>query len=290
MPALIVGMALMSALTVHASARYGFFISLHLQQGIANASAQRANRINAYHTNTTDIPAALLVRISRHIAPGRIGPGAATRIRAAADGRADIRAGASAGADMRIKAADVQHSRPDRSVDRNLEDFVATLSGIELVLLVLAIVLPVSVITPLLAVLLFGRRCDRCGRASVRPPLRPRRPPARHARHGAQPPRRRRRHQERTAHIQQICRHPHLPPLRPYRLPRADPQLTRPTYPIRAHSRQSQYITHKPVPPYGRFAHRPSASDNASACTPHLTPCISGICARKRPALRPKCT
>ena len=160
MPALIVGMALMSALTVHASARYGFFISLHLQQGIANASAQRANRINAYHTNTTDIPAALLVRMSRHIAPGRIGPGAATRIRAAADGRADIRAGA----DMRIKAADVQHSRPDRSVDRNLEDFVATLSGIELVLLVLAIVLPVSVITPLLAVLLFGRRCDRCGR------------------------------------------------------------------------------------------------------------------------------
>lgn len=160
MPALIVGMALMSALTVHASARYGSFIFPHLQQGIANASAQRANRINAYHTNTTDIPAALLVRMSRHIAPGHFGLGAATRIRAAADGRADIRAGA----DMRIKAADVQHSRPDRSVDRNLEDFVATLSGIELVLLVLAIVLPVSVITPLLAVLLFGRRCGRCGR------------------------------------------------------------------------------------------------------------------------------
>lgn len=160
MPALIVGMALMSALTVQASARYGFFIFPHLQQGIANASVQRANRINAYHTNTADIPAALLVRMSRHIAPGHFGPGAATRIRAAADGRADIRAGA----DMRIKAADVQHSRPDRSVDRNLEDFVATLSGIELVLLVLAIVLPVSVITPLLAVLLFGRRCDRCGR------------------------------------------------------------------------------------------------------------------------------
>ena len=160
MPALIVGMALMSALTVQASARYGLFIFPHLQQGIASASAQPANRINAYHTNTTDIPAALLVRMSRHIAPGHFGPGAATRIRAAADGRADIRAGA----DMRIKAADVQHSRPDRSVDRNLEDFVATLSGIELVLLVLAIVLPVSVITPLLAVLLFGRRCDRCGR------------------------------------------------------------------------------------------------------------------------------
>lgn len=160
MPALIVGMALMSALTVQASARYGFFIFPHLQQGIANASVQRANRINAYHTNTADIPAALLVRMSRHIAPGHFGPGAATRIRAAADGRADIRAGA----DMRIKAADVQHSRPDRSVDRNLEDFVATLSGIELVLLVLAIVLPVSVATPLPAVLLFGRRCDRCGR------------------------------------------------------------------------------------------------------------------------------
>lgn len=155
MPALIVGMALMSALTVQASARYGSFIFPHLQQGIANASAQPANRINAYHTNTTDIPAALLVRISRHIASGRIGPGAATRIRAAANIRAGIRAGAGAGADMRIKAADVQHSRPDRSVDRNLEDFVATLSGIELVLLVLAIVL---------AVLLFGRRCDRCGR------------------------------------------------------------------------------------------------------------------------------
>ena len=160
MPALIAGMALMSALTVHASARYDFFIFTHLQQGIANASAQPANRINAYHTNTTDISTALLVRMSRHIAPGHFGLGAATRIRAAADGRADIRAGA----DMRIKAADVQHSRPDRSVDRNLEDFVATLSGIELVLLVLAIVLPVSVITPLLAVLLFGRRCDRCGR------------------------------------------------------------------------------------------------------------------------------
>ena len=215
MPALIVGMALMSALTVHASARYGFFISLHLQQGIANASAQRANRINAYHTNTTDIPAALLVRMSRHIAPGHFGLGAATRIRAAADGRADIRAGASAGADMRIKAADVQHSRPDRSVGR-------------------------------------------------------------------------RRHQERAAHIQ-ICRHPHLPPLRPYRLPRADPQLTRPTYPIRTHTRQSQYITYKPATPDGRFAHRPSASDNASACTPYLTPRRSGICARKRPARRPKC-
>ena len=38
------------------AAMHGFFISLHLQQGIANASAQRANRINAYHTNTTDIP------------------------------------------------------------------------------------------------------------------------------------------------------------------------------------------------------------------------------------------
>ena len=164
MPALIVGMTLMSALTVQASARYGFFIFPHLQQGIANASAQPANRINAYHTNTTDIPAALLVRMSRHIAPGHFGLGAVTRIRAAADVRAGIRAGAGAGADMRIKAADVQHSRPDRSVDRNLEDFVATLSGIELVLLVLAIVLPVSVITPLLAVLLFGRRCDRCGR------------------------------------------------------------------------------------------------------------------------------
>lgn len=161
MPALIAGMALMSALTVHASARYGFFISPHLQHGIANASAQRANRINAYHTNTTDIPAALLVRMSRHIAPVHFGLGAATRIRAAADGRADIHAGASADADMRIKAADVQHSRPDRSVDRNLEDFVATLSGIELVLLVLAIVLPVSVATPLLAVLLLGRRCGR---------------------------------------------------------------------------------------------------------------------------------
>ncbi|UKI17451.1 MAG: hypothetical protein L6V80_04145 [Bacteroidales bacterium] len=218
MPALIAGMALMSALTVQASARYGSFIFPHLQQGIANASAQRANRINAYHTNTTDIPAALLVRMSRHIAPGHFGLGAATRIRAAADGCADIRAGASAGADMRIKAADVQHSRPDRSVDRNLEDFVATLSGIEAVLLVLAIVLPVSVATPLLAVLLLGRRCE------------PLRPPARHARHGAQPPRRHGRHQERTTRIQ-ICRHPHLPPLRPYRLPRADPQLTRPTYP-----------------------------------------------------------
>lgn len=167
MPALIVGMALMSALTVQASARYGSFIFPHLQQGIANASAQRANRINAYHTNTTCIigdAVGMLVRVSHHIAPGRIGPGAATHIRAAADVRAGIRAGAGAGADMRIKAADVQHSRPDRSVDRNLEDFVATLSGIELVLLVLAIVLPVSVITPLLAVLLFGRRCDRCGR------------------------------------------------------------------------------------------------------------------------------
>lgn len=167
MPALIAGMALMSALTVHASARYGFFIFPHLQQGIANASAQPANRINAYHTNTTCIigdAVGMLVRVSHHIAPGRIGPGAATHIRAAADVRAGIRAGAGAGADMRIKAADVQHSRPDRSVDRNLEDFVATLSGIELVLLVLAIVLPVSVITPLLAVLLFGRRCNRCGR------------------------------------------------------------------------------------------------------------------------------
>ena len=277
MPALIVGMALMSALTVHASARYGLFIFPHLQQGIASASAQRANRINAYHTNTTDIPAALLVRMSRHIAPGHFGLGAATHIRAAADVRAGIRAGAGAGADMRIKAADVQHSRP-RPLGRpqsgrfrcHAQRDRARAAG-------------------------SGHSASRirnhtaAGRASVRPPLRPLRAPARNARHGAQPPRRHGRHQERTTRIQ-ICRHPHLPPLRPYRLPRADPQLTRPTYPIRAHSRQSQYITHKPVPPYGRLAHRSSASDNASACAPHLTPCISGICARKRPALRPKCT
>ena len=164
MPALIAGMALMSALTVHASARYGGPVPGNPQQDIADVISKSASRPNAHHTNTTDIPAALLVRMSRHIAPGHFGLGAATRIRAAADGCADIRAGASAGADMRIKAADVQHSRPDRSVDRNLEDFVATLSGIELVLLVLAIVLPVSVATPLLAVLLLGRRCDRCGR------------------------------------------------------------------------------------------------------------------------------
>lgn len=171
MPALIVGMALMSALTVHASARYGGPVPGNPQQDIADVISKSASRPNAHHTNATCIigdAVGMLVRISRHIAPGHFGLGAATRIRAAADGRADIRAGASAGAsagaDMRIKAADVQHSRPDRSVDRNLEDFVATLSGIELVLLVLAIVLPVSVITPLLAVLLFGCRCDRCGR------------------------------------------------------------------------------------------------------------------------------
>lgn len=167
MPALIVGMALMSALTVQASARYGGPVPGNPQQDIADVISKSASRPNAHHTNATCIigdAVGMLVRVSHHIASGRIGPGAATHIRAAADVRAGIRAGAGAGADMRIKAADVQHSRPDRSVDRNLEDFVATLSGIELVLLVLAIVLPVSVITPLLAVLLFGRRCDRCGR------------------------------------------------------------------------------------------------------------------------------
>lgn len=167
MPALIVGMALMSALTVQASARYGGPVPGNPQQDIADVISKSASRPNAHHTNATCIigdAVSMLVRVSHHIASGRIGPGAATHIRAAADVRAGIRAGAGAGADMRIKAADVQHSRPDRSVDRNLEDFVATLSGIELVLLVLAIVLPVSVITPLLAVLLFGRRCDRCGR------------------------------------------------------------------------------------------------------------------------------
>lgn len=167
MPALIVGMALMSALTVHASARYGGPVPGNPQQDIADVISKSASRPNAHHTNATCIigdAVGMLVRISRHIASGRIGPGAATRIRAAANIRAGIRAGAGAGTDMRIKAADVQHSRPDRSVDRNLEDFIATLSGIELVLLVLAIVLPVSVATPLLAVLLLGRRCDRCGR------------------------------------------------------------------------------------------------------------------------------
>lgn len=164
MPALIVGMALMSALTVHASARYGGPVPGNPQQDIADVISKSASRPNAHHTNATCIigdAVGMLVRVSHHIASGRIGPGAATHIRAAADVRAGIRAGAGAGADMRIKAADVQHSRPDRSVDRNLEDFVATLSGIELVLLVLAIVLPVSVITPLPAVLLFGRRCGR---------------------------------------------------------------------------------------------------------------------------------
>lgn len=101
MPALIVGMALMSALTVHASARYGGPVPGNPQQDIADMISKSASRPNAHHTNATCIigdAVGMLVRISHHIAPGRIGPGAATRIRAAADGRADIRAGASAGA------------------------------------------------------------------------------------------------------------------------------------------------------------------------------------------------
>ena len=66
--------------------------------------------------------------------------------------------------DIRMRNSDSYRSRPDRSVHRELEDFVDTLSGIELVLLVLAIVIPVSALTPLLAILILGGRCDKCGR------------------------------------------------------------------------------------------------------------------------------
>ncbi len=66
--------------------------------------------------------------------------------------------------DMRIRNSESYRSRPDRSVHRELEDFVDTLSGIELVLLVLALVIPVSALTPLLAILILGGRCDKCGR------------------------------------------------------------------------------------------------------------------------------
>lgn len=66
--------------------------------------------------------------------------------------------------DMRIRNSEAERSRPDRSVHRDLEDYVATLNGVELVLIVLALVIPVSIATPVMAIILFGGRCDKCGR------------------------------------------------------------------------------------------------------------------------------
>lgn len=68
------------------------------------------------------------------------------------------------GADLRIKSNDTHKSRPDKSIHHDLEEFVDTLSGLELVAIVLAIVLPVSIFVPLLAIFLFGGRCEKCGR------------------------------------------------------------------------------------------------------------------------------
>lgn len=163
LPALLVGMALMSAHTVRAAARYGSPVFSGRQVSAATVSLCNIIRPNVHNTGRNDIFTAAITlptRISARLTHGISGRGWETALRAVAHAGVDARAGA----DMRIKAADVQHSRPDRSVDRDLEDFIATLSGMQLVLLVLAIVLPVSVITPLLAVLLLGRRCDKCGR------------------------------------------------------------------------------------------------------------------------------
>ena len=66
--------------------------------------------------------------------------------------------------DLRMGNATTRRSRPDRSVHTELEQFVSTLSGIELVLVVLAIVLPVSILTTVIAVFLLGHRCENCGR------------------------------------------------------------------------------------------------------------------------------
>ena len=54
--------------------------------------------------------------------------------------------------------------RTDRSVPRELQEFVGRLSGMQLVIIVLLIIIPVSILTPLLAMLLIGGRCDKCGR------------------------------------------------------------------------------------------------------------------------------
>ena len=173
MPALIAGMAMMSALTVRASAPAGRGISIFttLRNSTA-ASAPGASTLspNAHRADITGVVMGLLTRIPGHAFTARHRNkqpdavlNAARGIRTSADSRAGILAGGYVRTDMRIRAADVQHSRPDRSVDRNLEDFVASLSGMQLVFLVLAIVLPVSIATPLLAILLLGRRCERCG-------------------------------------------------------------------------------------------------------------------------------
>lgn len=157
LPILLVGMALMSAHTVRAAARCAAPVFSGRQVTASTASPRNIICLKAYNTDKNDIFGAAITlptHICARLTHGILGRG----------WRTALRADAHAGADMRIKAADVQHSRPDRSVDRDLEDFIATLSGMQLVLLVLAIVLPVSVITPLLAVLLLGRRCDKCGR------------------------------------------------------------------------------------------------------------------------------
>ena len=54
--------------------------------------------------------------------------------------------------------------RTDRSVPRELQEFVGRLSGMQLVIIVLLIIIPVSILPPLLAMLLIGGRCDKCGR------------------------------------------------------------------------------------------------------------------------------
>lgn len=174
MPALFAGMALMSALAVRANAPTGqgiFIFTTPRNSTTASAAGASPLNPNAHKSDIAGVVMGLLTRFRAHASATRHRHkqpdavlNAARGILTAADGRAAIHAGGDVRTDMRIKAADVQHSRPDRMVDRNLEDFVASLSGMELLLLVLAIVLPLSIVTPLLAILLLGRRCEKCGR------------------------------------------------------------------------------------------------------------------------------
>lgn len=65
--------------------------------------------------------------------------------------------------DIRMSGGGTQ-LRTDRSTARELEEFVGRLSGLQLVLLVLLIIIPVSILTPLLAIVFLGGRCENCGR------------------------------------------------------------------------------------------------------------------------------
>lgn len=127
-----------------------------------------ANTACGTSANTLCCEGATTGHLLRHTLCGAVGDAVNTSAQAVASSIRSSLLGTGtalrANADIRIRNNEAERSRPDRSVHRELEDFVATLSGVQLVLMVLVIVIPDTVATPLLGIFILGGRCDKCGR------------------------------------------------------------------------------------------------------------------------------